>query len=486
VPSSRQDQLHSYQYSQQRVVSALVTHDPDPSRSPLRRAGSATLVSLLVAAIAVGGVAAYALITGNKKVDPRNENVVFVEKESGAQYIYYSDDDRLHPVLNFTSGLLIAGTSGKASTSNVARKALAGVQLGVPMGIPSAPDSLPAAKDLMKDPWTICSIMDGTGVAKPTKTLLVIGDPPADGRVPVSAVGAKGETLMVSDPVGTVYLIYGNRRFRIPPDKVQPTKTALGWNDQRPIPVSAAFINAVPGGRDLVPPTIYGWGGPSTATVPNATIGMMLHTFIDDGNRQVWAIVMDDGVADLTEVQAKQLMGDPETRGRVGASHLTDVTEFGKLRRSRTVLTGADVLDGQPTSTPDLLPASQRVCLTMENKADGGEAVVRIDPTVPTGIDIGGKASAVDGARIDSISVPRGRGVLVEAAPSNVAPAGTGTISLVLDTGTHYPLASADVPARLGYAGVKPLQYPSELVKMLPIGPALDPEEARKSRAGTD
>jgi len=35
VPS-RQDQLHSYQYSLQRVVAALVTHDPDPSRSPLR------------------------------------------------------------------------------------------------------------------------------------------------------------------------------------------------------------------------------------------------------------------------------------------------------------------------------------------------------------------------------------------------------------------------------------------------------------------
>jgi len=49
VPS-RQDQLHSYQYSLQRVVAALVTHDPDPHRSPLRRAGTTALVSLVIAA----------------------------------------------------------------------------------------------------------------------------------------------------------------------------------------------------------------------------------------------------------------------------------------------------------------------------------------------------------------------------------------------------------------------------------------------------
>jgi hypothetical protein len=56
--SSRQDQLHSYQYSLQRVVSALVTHDPDPTRSPFRRVGSTALVSVLIAILALGGTAA--------------------------------------------------------------------------------------------------------------------------------------------------------------------------------------------------------------------------------------------------------------------------------------------------------------------------------------------------------------------------------------------------------------------------------------------
>ena len=69
VPS-RQDQLHSYQYSLQRVVAALVTHDPDPHRSPLRRAGTTALVSLVIAALAVGGAAVYGLLTGHSNVEP--------------------------------------------------------------------------------------------------------------------------------------------------------------------------------------------------------------------------------------------------------------------------------------------------------------------------------------------------------------------------------------------------------------------------------
>jgi hypothetical protein len=42
------------------------------------------------------------------------------------------------------------------------------------------------------------------------------------------------------------------------------------------------------------------------------------------------------------------------------------------------------------------------------------------------------------------------------------------------------------VPTKLGYAGVKPLQYPAELVALLPVGPALDPAEARKTRPDND
>src|SRR5215217_6301502 len=48
---SRQDQLHSYQFSVQRVVSALVMRETDPAQAPFRRAAGATLASILLAVV---------------------------------------------------------------------------------------------------------------------------------------------------------------------------------------------------------------------------------------------------------------------------------------------------------------------------------------------------------------------------------------------------------------------------------------------------
>ena len=50
---SRQDQLHSYQFTVQRVVSALVSRDTDPAQAPFRRAATATLASVLLAVVGV-------------------------------------------------------------------------------------------------------------------------------------------------------------------------------------------------------------------------------------------------------------------------------------------------------------------------------------------------------------------------------------------------------------------------------------------------
>jgi len=42
---------------------------------------------------------------------------------------------------------------------------------------------------------------------------------------------------------------------------------------------------------------------------------------------------------------------------------------------------------------------------------------------------------------------------------------------------------SADALGILGYAGVRPVRMPSNLVALLPAGPALDPQRARGASA---
>ena len=66
------------------------------------------------------------------------------------------------------------------------------------------------------------------------------------------------------------------------------------------------------------------------------------------------------------------------------------------------------------------------------------------------------------------------------AAASPSAPAGSGTVSVVTDTGRRYPVASRDLLGRLGYGGVSPRQVPAQLIALLPQGPSLDAARARQ------
>jgi hypothetical protein len=79
------------------------------------------------------------------------------------------------------------------------------------------------------------------------------------------------------------------------------------------------------------------------------------------------------------------------------------------------------------------------------------------------------------------VYVARGKGALAVAAASPQAPAGSGTVSVVTDTGRRYPVASRDLLGRLGYGPVPPRQVPAQLIAMLPQGPALDANKARES-----
>jgi type VII secretion protein EccB len=461
VPS-RQDQLHSYQYSQQRVVAALVTHDPDPQRSPLRRAGTTALVSLLIASIAVGGAAIYGLLTGHSSVDARSTDVVFQEKGTGARFVYLESDRKLHPVLNYTSGMLLAGGQ-TPELKSVSTEKLAMVELGLPLGIPGAPDSLPAADSLRTDRWSVCT--DNQGVNNKPRSTLLVGDRLSDGTVAAKT----GQALLVRDPAGDTSLIAGNRRFPIPGSHLVETLRVLGWSEQSPWPVSVAWSNAVPLGPDLVAPAIDDLGAASQ--VDGLRIGRLV--IGTDADRV--EVILRDGSAALTDMQARLMRAQPGVRAPVR------VQNFIELPKSRTRLSDAGDPDGLPSSVPDLLESPPgRVCITLPVDARNGDGI-RIDPTVPAGVAVTGAGAAPGDILADFVHVARGKGVVTSAAASPTAPAGTGTVSIVTDTGVSYPLAAREVLAKLGYDGVKPVQVPSELVRLLPVGPSLDPAAARRS-----
>jgi type VII secretion protein EccB len=447
----------------QRVVAALVTHDADPQRSPMRRAGTTALVSLLIASLAVGGAALYGLLTGQSNVDPRDPKVVFQEKGTGARFVYLDSDRKMHPVLNYTSGLLLAQAQ-TPELKSVPTDKLASVPLGAPLGIKGAPDSLPSTGALLTDRWSVCTDNHGAGHA-PRSTLLV-GDQLTDGTV--AAKAARG--MLVIDPVGRTYLVSGNRKFTISPDRFPVAKRVLGWNDQVPWPVSAAWINAVPDGPALAPPPIPATTGPSPVE------GVRVGQVVTDSGHQQFSVILPDGPAALTKMQALLMQTTP------GVGEPIQLDNFANLPpESKTRLSDANNPNGLPATVPDLVDSPpDRVCITLPVDPKSGDGI-RIDPTVPTGVAVAGTQVPPGTIQADLVHVARGKGAVASAAASSTAPEGSGTVAVVTDTGRGYPLANRSLLAKLGYDGIKPTQIPSQLFSMLPRGPSLDPAAARQT-----
>lgn len=453
---SRQDQLHSYQFTVQRAVAALVLRETDPAVSPLRRPAGAALASVLVAAIVLGGTALYGLFAGGGS-KWRDERAVVVEKESGARFVYR--DRKLHPVSNYASALLIIGAD-RPKTVLVSRRSIDGVPRGLPLGIPGAPDSLPAAGRLSTAPWTICSATGPDGT--PPRSALLVGATVRDGR-PLG-----DDAVLLRHPDGGLYLAWRRHRYRL--RDVNRVLAALAATRQRAVPVAPALLNALPAGPDLAPLELPGLGEPSDE-VPGADIGDV-HLVTNSGGARQYVVVGRDGVAGITELQAGLLLartgqGEPEPL------HLGRFARLPKL--PDLVPTGGSA---PPPSPPRLVDADGGAVCGQAGD-DGGVRTLRVGATVPDLTAV--PATGVTGTPTvvaDHVVVEPGRGAVVESV---AAPGATGgAVSVVTDLGRRHVVTGTEVLGMLGYAGVRPVRLPAGLVSLVPAGSALDPVAARE------
>ncbi|WFE40014.1 type VII secretion protein EccB [Micromonospora sp. WMMD998] len=453
--ASRQDQLHSYQFTVQRAVAALVMRETDPAQSPFRRLAGAGLASVLVAVIALGAVALYGLFTGGGS-SWRDTGAVIVEKESGARFVYR--DGKLHPVLNYASALLIIGAD-RPKTVLVTRRAIDGVPRGLPLGIADAPDSLPAPNRLVRDGWTLCSSVTGEAGQDQARSALLIGRDAAGGR----ALGDQG--LLVRHPDGGLHLLWHDRRYLLrDTDRVL---AALAATRERAVPVAAALLNTIPAGVDLAPPPVGDLGVPS-GRVAGATVGDVYLVRNSGGGRQ-YAVAARDGLAGITELQAALLLA------RTGQGEPAPIT----LGRFAALPKLPDLVPAGPTAPPAVPPrlaAREGGALCARAGDDAGVREIRLGVAAPD-LTAVAHTSGGRGGLADQVVVEPGRGALVEAA---AAPGATGgAVCVVTDLGRRYALAGADVAGMLGYAGVRPVRLPAGLVDLLPAGSPLDPEAAR-------
>jgi type VII secretion protein EccB len=447
----RSDQLHSHQFSRRRVVAALAGRDP--ARPPSTGAAAA-LAGVMVAALALAAVGVFGLLRPADDGSWRDGASVVVERESGARFVYR--DGVLHPVLNYSSALLILGSSQPRS-SLVPRSALAGVARGAPLGIPGAPDLLPAAGELVTGRWTVCSRPAGAG----EESVLHVGSSPA--------AAASDRAHVVADPDGGLHLLWNRHRYAVrDPDVVL---AAFAWPRQSATPVAPALLNAVPAGPDLARLAVDG-AGRRSAALPGRRIGQVVVVENSAGGRQ-FAVVTARGLADVTPVQADLLLAG----GADGAATAIRMAqaEYATAPRAPSLVPEGE--SAPPAETPELAPATGAVCASF---ADGGGppelAVVAADSVRRAGELPAPAPTPPASAPVDWLHVPPGRGAVVEALAAPGAP--NGALSLVTDLGVRFPVPSREVLTMLGYADVRPQRLPAAVVALLPTGRALDPAAA--------
>jgi type VII secretion protein EccB len=448
----RSDQLHSHQFSRRRVVAALAGRDP--ARPP--STGSApALAGVMVAVLVLAAVGVYGLLRPADDGSWRDGASVVVERESGARFVYR--DGVLHPVLNYSSALLILGSS-QPSSSLVARSALAGVARGAPLGIPGAPDLLPAAGELLTGRWTVCSRPAGVGV----ESVLRLGSGRSDG-------GIGDRALVVADPGGGLHLLWHRHRYAIrDPDLVL---AAFAWPRESATSVAPAVLNAVPAGPDLAGLAVDG-AGRRSAAIPVRRIGDVVVVENSGGGRQ-FAVVTVRGLADVTPVQADLLLAGGEAEA--GAAIRMSQAEYATAPRAPSMVPVGE--SAPPAEAPALASATGAICASFADGGDAPEIAAVAAESVRGDGELRAPAPAPPAsAPVDWLQVPPGRGAVVEALAAPGAP--NGALSLVTDLGVRFPVPARDVLAMLGYADVRPQRLPAAVVALLPTGRALDPAAA--------
>lgn len=473
--ATKRDQLQSYQFLVQRVVSALVTRETDPEQPPFRRPTNAAFGSIALAILILAGFGVFGLIVPGGKNSWRDGEAIIVEKETGTRLVYV--DGRLHPVANYVSALLALGRHVRVR--NVSQRSLAGVQRGPRIGIADAPDSLPTRKRLLDGSWSTCSqpVTDATG-APVEESVLMVGHEPSGGRV----LGDDALLVAVSE-TGDQYLLWRGYRHRI--QQVDTVTVGLALRSEPWATVGAELIDALPAGESMRPIRLPDVGQPSRAvpTRPTIRVGQLLVLETSGGGVQHY-LAERDRLRPISALQYDiQRAYAPTAKaygGRQPVGLQIGLVDAGRSPQAPPVRTAP----GQPPTDRPVFVAARNAGSTLCATFDPGTSVPRltVDAAMPARDEMALTAARTSRGTplADRVLVPPGSAAVVETMPAPNAPA--GTVGVVTDLGINHPLAGPEVLDMLGYAGVQPVRMPVSLVARIPTASGLDPAAAMQQR----
>jgi len=461
---TRTEQVQAYRFVTRRIVSALLSGEPETTERPMRRFGMAIFGSSMVAAIVFAGVGVYGFInpTGSALDDPS----IVIERESGARFVYTKG--KLHPVLNYTSARLIVNSDNPAIRT-VSAKSLRAYPRGPLVGIVNAPDALPDRRQLATGPWSVCSqpLSDGS---QEYATQLIINDVPPGGE----PLGDKA--LLVIRQVGannvSRYLVWNGRRMFIN----QRSLSAIRLADVRETEITGSLANNIPVGPNLSVPRIDRAGQPGRLVADrSATIGQVF-----EASGQAY-VLLQSGLATIGQVMKDLLLADGRTITTISAN------EAAAARSNDPEEKDFDPA-GFPPTMPEVVhtdsPPAMVCAVHRLGSSEPSVTVMVYDaPSAKYPLDLNEargelQRTGLDGTRIANlVVVPSGQGALVKTLPAQGDTTLNTTTFLITDQGIKYAfvrVSAPEVQVALGYGGIAPIPVPNSLLSLLPVGPTLD------------
>jgi type VII secretion protein EccB len=466
---TRSDQAQAYRFTTRRIVSALLSGEPETAERPMRRFGMGIFGSAMVAAIvfAAVGIIGFLFPSGARLTD----KTIVVERETGATYIFQTG--LLYPVRNFTSARLAIGEENP-KISRVSVKSLRGMPRGPLIGIPELPDSLPDAKSLVTGAWSVCSRPPESNSLL-RETDVVIGGPRPNG-IPL------GDRAMVIRRSITnevqYFVVHKGRSLRATEDGL----VALDMTEKPKVEVTDGLLNALPPGPYLLPPDHPGRGGPGA--IIDGSPGTIGDVYNEAPDGPYW-VLTNTGLKRIGATMKKILLG-------AGANQ-HDV--------SLAAVTAVQSKDGRPFQEPgfpDDIPqvpagaAPEMVCavtVPAPNAADSGIEmyVYRSMGDVSKLRQVSGSGTTGPGdvRTAEYVQMIGGEAALVRASSAPNDNTQIATTYLVAQ-GHKYPLITEEVKVALGYGSVVPVPVPTFMLVQLPTGNVLDPALARDGEVGND
>jgi type VII secretion protein EccB len=469
---NRKDLLQAHRLMTQRAALALLQAEPDPPDRPLRRLNVGLFSSVLVAVIVVAIFGIWGWIDPGNAQGLNTPGILIMDSTTGTSYVWCENNKRLCPVVNYASARL-ALNSSSITQRTVSQASLAKYPRGPEIGIPGLPQALPGSSQLTGSPWSVCvQSLSSAGVNQPHPETTLVGGHRVGGK----ALSSR-QALLVQE-AGQDWLIWNGERL---PFQASTQRSALAALNtiQQPATMPLGWLNAFRQGPAFAPPNISHPGKPvNVPPIGQAVAGQVFTTSTGTGSTRQFYVMLSSGkLKKVTQTQA---------------ALLTAVAPDGAAQRSIPLeAVAADSVGsmpsvGLPASMPNVVPyaASKPLCVVYNSSATAAPP----GPQVTVGGTVPSYAQGAGGsAGVNQVALPPGTGALVGVVSGAQTAGQAPQVSnyFLMLGGVRYGLASQSVAGVLGYnLSSQRTLLPAWVAQLVPVGTALDPNNAKQQVQG--